>query len=103
MSIMSRIVKWIINIGVKFITKLVRTASEMSGTPRSRLPTEKDVIWELGSTVAKKMVKAKCSTTIKTWWSKIVTPFRDFVDRCRGILPLKDRVSYDDGSLVIDV
>ena len=37
MSIMKRILKWIVDIGIKFVTKLVRTASEMSGTPKSKV------------------------------------------------------------------
>ena len=102
MSIMKRIIKWIINFGIKCITKLVRTASEMSGTPKSKLPTEKDIIWELGATAAKAVAKSKC----KSWWARVIEPVQNFIDRCRGITPLldKDRVSYsDDPGLVIDV
>lgn len=102
MSIMRRIIKWIIDFGIKCITKLVRTASEAAGTPKSKLPTEKDIIWEIGSTAAKAIAKSKC----KSWWAKVIEPVRNFVDRCRGITPLteKDRVSYyEEGTLIIDV
>ena len=102
MKIMKRILKWIVDMGIKFVTKLVRTASEMSGTPKSKLPTEKDVVWGLGSTVAKAVAKSKC----RSWWAKVIEPVRNFVDKCRGITPLldKDRVSYaNDPGLVIDV
>ena len=102
MNIMKRILKWIVDMSIKLVTKLVRTASEMSGTPKSKLPTEKDIVWGLCSTAAKAVAKSKC----RSWWAKVIEPVRNFIDKCHGITPLlnKDRVSYaNDPGLVIDV
>lgn len=96
MSIMKNIIKWIVNFGIKCITKLVRTASEAVGTPKAKLPTERDVVWELGATAAKAVAGSKC----KIWWSKIVEPIRNLAGRFTAT---PSRVSYATDALTIDV
>ena len=96
MKVMKKILRWLVDFGLKCITKLVRTASAMAGTPKTKLPTERDVIWELGTTAAKAVAKSKC----QSWWSKVVEPIRCIVRRCT---PSRTRVSLDTGELVIDV
>lgn len=101
MNIVKRIIKWVIDLGVKCLISLVRTASEVSGTPVSKLPTEKEIVWELGTTVAKRVVNSK----LKMWWSSVSEPVRNFCDWCRGITLLRreDVVQHNDKTLVLDV
>ena len=40
--------KWLFDLGIKLVTKLLRSSAEAEGVPKSRLPTERDVTWELG-------------------------------------------------------
>ena len=65
--------KWLFDLGIKFITKLIRSSAEADGVPKSRLPTERDITWELGYAVLKRVAKAglgrvkdRVVTTIKS-------------------------------------
>ena len=61
MSIIQRFFKWVLDLGIKFITKLLRASAEADGIPKARLPTERDVTWELGYAILKRVAKAGLS------------------------------------------
>lgn len=68
-----KFLKWLFDLGIKFITKLIRSSAEADGVPKSRLPTERDITWELGYAVLKRVAKAglgrvkdRVVTTIKS-------------------------------------
>lgn len=84
MSIMSSIVNWIVNTGIKLITSFIRTAAQLSGVPNARLPTERDVICEVGGTLIKSVFKAKAKQKVTNLVSKFVNPVLNVfqVHRC---------------------
>lgn len=71
--------KWLFDLGIKLVTKLLRSSAEAEGVPKSRLPTERDVTWELGYAVLKRVAKAglsrvkeRVSVTLKSPYNLIV-------------------------------
>lgn len=95
MSIMSSIVNWIVNTGIKLITSFIRTAVQISGVPNARLPTERDVICEVGGTLIKSVLKAKAKQKVTNFMSTFVKPALSIFQVQKG--------TSDQQMLVIDI
>lgn len=94
MSIVSSFVNWIVKAGIKFITLLLRTAAQISGVPNARLPTERDVICEVGGTLIKSVLKAKTKRTLNKIVNRFTTPLWSMLPlnkaRCIQQMPVID-------------
>lgn len=96
MSMMSTIAKWIVNLGVKLITSLVRAAAQISGVPNARLPTERDVICEVGGTLIKSVLKAKAKRKVHGFVQKFVSPVWEILPmRPKAELPCRQMPIID--------
>lgn len=97
MSMLSSFVNWIIKTGVKFITSLLRTAVQLSGVPNARLPTERDVLCEVGGTLIKSVLKAKAKQKMHGFAQRFMLPVW-------GMLPLKSKVQLPHKQMpIIDI
>lgn len=82
--------KWLFDLGIKLITKLLRSSAEAEGVPQYRLPTERDVTWELGYAVLKRVAKAGLDKMKDRTTTIIKSPFTRLLTLAKVINPKKD-------------
>lgn len=89
--------KWLFDLGIKFVTKLLRSSAEAEGVPKSRLPTERDITWELGYAVLKRVAKAGLGKMKDRVSSVIKSPVTMVIELSEAMRVKKD------APLVIDI